>query len=104
MLSHFALCLGLTLAAELPVALLWGLRGRDLALCALVNLVTNPAVVWIHGAFPALWLVPVLEGGAVGVEGLLYRLRGRRIPAPLLLSLCANACSFGVGWILLGGI
>ena len=33
-----------------------------------------------------------------------YRLRGRRIPAPLLLSLCANACSFGVGWILLGGI
>ena len=103
MLTTFAYGLGLTLAVELCVALLWGLRGRDLALCALVNVLTNPVAVYLHWVWPAAWLAPVLEGAAVGAEGLLYRLRGEGIRRPFLLSLWANLCSFGLGY-LLGGI
>lgn len=103
MLNHFLLCLGLTLAVELPLALLWGARGQDLLLCALANVLTNPVVVLLDLIFPAPWLLLLLECAAVGVEGIVYRLCARHIRAPALLSLCANGCSFGFG-LWMGGL
>ena len=54
--STFAISLGLTLLLELPVVYLWGVRKRrDLTLAVLVNVLTNPVVVLLHGlGCPAL--------------------------------------------------
>ena len=103
MLNHFLLCLGLTLAVELPLALLWGARRQDLLLCALANVLTNPVVVLLNLLFPAAWLLLLLECAAVGIEGLTYRLCARRIRRPFLFSLWANSCSFGLG-LVMGGM
>ena len=103
MLNDFLLCLGLTLAIELPAALLWGIRGRDLLLCALANVLTNPAVVLLNLLFPAPWLLILLECAAAGIEGLVYLLCACRLRAPFLFSLCANGGSFGLG-LVIGGI
>lgn len=79
------------------------MRGQDLLLCALANVLTNPAVVLLNLIFPAAWLLLLLECAAVGVEGLVYRQCARYIRAPMLFSLCANGCSFGLG-LVIGGI
>ena len=95
--------LGLTLVFEGAFALLWGLRGRDLLLCLVVNLLTNPPVVfltlcWRHFASSPAWLpVPFLEAAAVLAEGHFYRRDGEKVRRPYLFSLCANAFSFGLG-------
>lgn len=103
MLNYFLFCLALTLAIELPLALLWGLRGQDLILCALANLLTNPAVVLLNLIFPVPWFLLLLECAAVGIEGLVYLLCARHIRTPFLFSLWANVCSFGLG-LVIGGI
>ena len=64
MISILAISLALTLAVEVPVAFCWGLRRRDLLLCVLVNLLTNPAVVLLHTLFPAVWITAALEAAA----------------------------------------
>ena len=98
--------LGLTLVFEGAFALLWGLRGRDLLLCALVNLLTNPIVVFCalcwrrYGPDPAWLPVPFLEALAVLTEGYFYRRDGEAVRRPFLFSLCANACSYGLGLVL----
>ena len=95
--------LGLTLAFELPFAALWGLRRRDLGLCALVNALTNPFVVvctllWRHYVpLPEFLPVAALELAAVVTEGLIYRELGEDIQKPFRFSLCANALSYGLG-------
>lgn len=94
------LSLALTLLIELPVAWLWGLRGRDLILAALVNVLTNPAVVLLHQFFPAWGATLVLEAGAVLVEGWYYQRFGQSARCPWLLSLSANALSFGLGLLI----
>ncbi len=97
--------LALTLVLELLFALLWGLRGRDLILCILVNVLTNPPVVlcallWrTYGPGPGWLPVPLLEGGAVLVEGFFYRRNGERVRRPFLFSLCANAFSYALGLV-----
>ncbi len=100
MLTSFVLSLALTLLVELAVALIWGLRGRDLGLCALVNVLTNPAVVLLHSLFPAPPVTLLLEGAAVAVEALYYRRYGAHISRPWRLSLTANALSFGIGLLI----
>ncbi len=94
----FVISLALTLVLELPIALLWGLRGRELLLCALANLLTNPAAVLLCLLFPFPWVTALAETGAVLIEGWYYRRYG--IGRPWLLSLCANGCSFGAGVLL----
>lgn len=89
--------LALTLAMECAVALWWGLRRRDLALCALVNLLTNPLVNLVYLCVPSLWVLAGLECAAVAGEWALYRALGERIRRPLCLSLVANAASFFLG-------
>ena len=79
------------------------MRGQDLLLCALANVLTNPAVVLLNLIFPAAWLLLLLECAAVGVEGLVYLRCARHIRRPFLFSLWANGCSFGLG-LVIGGI
>lgn len=97
-MTTFAVSLGLTLLLELPFVYLWGLRSRhDLTLAVLVNVLTNPAAVFLHGlGVPAL----PLEAAVVLVEGGCYRFRGERIRHPWRLALWANVFSYSVGCLL----
>ena len=106
-LGPYLFALGLTLAVELVLARILGVRDRwDLLLVFGVNLLTNPPVnllaELVRTAVPR-FLVPaaaVLELGAVLVEWVLYRrlLAFRRLH-PLFLSLVLNAASFGAGLV-----
>ena len=80
----------LTLAVELGVAAIAGVRGSDLAILALINCVTNPVVNY---CFDWIWIWQNGQG-----EALLFKklLRYRKIK-PLLLSLLLNGASFAAG-------
>lgn len=97
-MTTFAISLGLTLLLELPFVYLWGLRNRhDLTLAVLVNVLTNPAAVFLHTlGIPAL----PLEAAVVAVEGICYRFRGEHIRHPWRLALWVNVFSYGVGCLL----
>lgn len=96
--STFAVSLALTLLLELPFVYAWGLRSRhNLKLAVLVNVLTNPAVVLLHGlGLPAL----PMEAAAVLIEGFCYKVRGDGIRSPFLLALLANVFSCGLGLFL----
>ena len=95
MLKIFALCLGLTLLLELPVAYLWGLRGRALLTVAVANVMTNPLAVALH--LCGIPQIPI-ELGVVIAEGFAYSLHfGKR---PLSLAIVSNAVSWGIGLVL----
>ena len=96
--STFAVSLALTLLLELPFVDAWGLRSRhNLKLAVLVNVLTNPAVVLLHGlGLPAL----PMEAAAVLIEGFCYKVRGDGIRSPFLLALLANVFSYGLGLFL----
>lgn len=87
----------LTLVLEFPVCYLLGMRSRDqLELVFLVNLLTNPAAVWLHTALgvpqiPIEILVVIIE---------CYVYHQFRHPHPLRLSLLANGISWGIGLVL----
>ncbi len=93
----FALSLALTLVIEEGVALLWGLRGRDLLLCAMVKVVTNPLAVLGHLLAPGWLPLLALAGAAVAAEGACYRRYGLKIASPWGLAICANLISFSLG-------
>ncbi len=104
--ASLVLSLALTEVLELLFARLWGLRGWDLRLVLLMNLLTNPPVVTAHfllcviGPFPRLAVIPVLEGLAVLVEGLCCRHRGEGIAHPWRFALCVNLFSYTAGALL----
>ncbi len=106
-LPTFALSLTLTLALEFAVALAFRLRGRDIALFALVNVLTNPAAVYLHllfrgicpDGFALAWQIPI-EAAVVAVEGILYSRLSRSIDRPWAFAVLANAFSYGTGLIL----
>lgn len=107
MLTSLALSLALTLAIELPLAFLFGVRkGLDVLCVFLVNVVTNPPLVLILNlvsmkAIPPWYLIAVLEVGAVAAEALFYRKCLSRCPIhPLLLSLILNGISYLGGFLL----
>ena len=95
MLKIFALCLGLTLAIELPIAYLWGLRGREMLTVAVANVMTNPLAVALH-----LCGVPQvsIELGVVLAEGAAYSLHFEK--RPWRLAVISNAVSWGIGLLL----
>jgi len=95
MAEIFMLSLGLTLLLELPMAYLWGIRGRDLITVLAANVMTNPLAVALY-----LYGVPQLpiELGVVIVEGFAYSLHFEK--RPWLLSLVSNAVSWGIGLLL----
>lgn len=100
MIQEMGLSLILTLALELPVALLWKLRGWELLLCVLVNLMTNPAVGLGYRLMPCWETVLLLEAAAAAAEGFCYDRAGIR--RPWMLSLTANGVSFGLGCVING--
>lgn len=100
-MRNFLLPLALTLAVELPVALLFSVKGKDLLLCVLVNVLTNPLVNLLYISFPSPWFLAALECAAVWAEGAIYKCCGENIKRPRLLSVTANAASFCIGGFLL---
>ena len=96
MIKVFALCLGLTLLFELPVAWAWGLRGRQLLTVAVANVMTNPLAVALH--LCGIPQVPI-ELGVVFAEGAAYSLHFDK--RPWLLAIVSNALSWGLGLIFL---
>lgn len=96
-LLMYGLSLVLTLLIELPVCYGLGLRKREqLELVFLVNLLTNPAAVWLHttGGIPQ---IPV-ELLVVIIECYVYHQFKQSRPLPL--SLVANGVSWGLGVVL----
>lgn len=97
-LQMFGVSLGLTLVVELIVFLCFQLRRREqILLAVLVNLLTNPAAVWLHH-FLGIPQIPI-EILVVITECYVYHTfrQTHRISNPLLLSLTANAASWGLG-------
>ena len=105
MIRALLLSLGLTLAVEVPLAWLGGLRTRHwVGLAVLANCLTNPAVVWLHWALGPASVLP-LELAAVLVEGGLYRACGAPARHPFFFSLALNGLSYGLGILIqYGGI
>lgn len=98
---QYLISLVLTLLLEGLLALLWGIRGRDLWLVALVNILTNPLVVLWHNLVPGVLLGTALpEILAVSAEACIYLHKDNAIARPILFSICANAFSFGTGLVL----
>ena len=95
MIELFALCLGLTLLIEVPIAYAWGLRGRELVTVLAANVMTNPLAVALH-----LWGIPQLpiELGVVLAEGFVYSQHLKK--RPWRLALVSNALSWGLGLLL----
>ena len=107
MLISLTLSLLLTLAFEGLFALAWGLRGwREWAVVALVNLLTNPAVVLLYHLSTVLWglnpvwVTAVLECTAIAVEWQCYKNCSRQLKRPFLFALLANVISYSIGCIL----
>ena len=99
------LALLLTEAIEIAVCLLWGMRGKELWITVLANVLTNPAVnvlyllARLYTRLPQTVVIAALEASAVVVEWLVYRaLTGTK--RPFLVSLSANAASYGAGLLL----
>lgn len=109
LIRMFGTSLALTLAIELAVAYLLGVRaGKGIRLVALVNLLTNPPAVlcnWLCGlylpGYRKLEVQLVIETAVVVTEAFVYcRFAAdeqRRIKRPVLLSLAANGCSWLLG-------
>ena len=95
MIEIFAASLGLTLLLELPMAYLWGLRGRDLITVLAANVMTNPAAVALY--LCGIPQVPI-ELGVVIAEGFAYSLHFEK--RPWLLSLISNVLSWGISLVL----
>lgn len=92
LLKMFGISLALTLAIELPAAFLWGLRGRQLAVVALANVMTNPLAVAL--SWVGLPQIPI-EIAVVLAEGFTYRSFFEK--RPVLLAVASNALSWGIG-------
>ena len=102
MLSYF-FALGATLVLEFIVALIWGLRKKELLMVLAANLITHPTLhlILLIGSFFTTNIhlaIPFLEGGVVLAEyqllkGLSDWKRGR----VFLLSLTMNCFSYFIG-------
>ena len=99
------LALLMTEAIELPVCLLFGMRGRDLVFVLLANVLTNPllnvlyAIACLYTRIPPAAALAVLEPAAVIAEWIVYR-SATDAKRPFLVSLTANAASFGLGLLI----
>lgn len=97
----------LTIAIEVPVCLLFGIRKKELLIVILANVITNPSLnvifglCWLYADQYALWVLAALEICAVLIEWRIYRiLTGAK--HPFWASLTANAVSFCIGLIISG--
>lgn len=96
--SVFVVSLGLTLLFEIPFAWAWGLRSRhNITVAVLVNVLTNPVVVLLKALSVPILL---LELGAIAAEAFCYHACGEAVRRPVLLAVCANVFSYGMGLFL----
>lgn len=102
--SALAISLSVTLILELGFSAVAGLRGRSLQLVALVNLLTNPAIVYLffflsaYTEVPRLLLLLSLEGLAIWAEGFCFARYGKGMFShPYRFSLLVNLFSYTVG-------
>lgn len=107
MLKSLALSLLLTLLFEGVFALIWGLRGkREFTIVALVNCLTNPAVVLLYHLAVGMWnlntiiVTVVLECSAIVVEWRYYRSCSNQLKRPFLFAFLANVMSYSMGCII----
>ncbi len=103
-------CLILTIIFETSIALLIGLRKKDLLNVVLVNIMTNPLVVSLPVYFNLSYglksrniVLLILEILTVMVEGLIYKkyLKYKKING-ICLSLLLNLSSYLLGVIIYG--
>ncbi len=107
LLPVFALSLGLTLLLEFLIALIFRMHGRDFPVLLLVNLLTNPAAVYLNilfcnlfsGTSVFVWQIPI-ELAVVAIEGFIYSRICSSLRSPLVFAAVANVFSYGVGLIL----
>lgn len=110
-LRMFGISLGLTLALEVPVAYIIGVRsGRGMLIVILVNILTNPLAVLaaytlrLHYPQAGRFLVELpIEAVVWTAEALIYRgffEEGKTIPRPVLTAILCNAVSYGFGLLL----
>ena len=105
MIRGWLISLSLTLVLELGYARFWGIREKhDLILAALVNILTNPVVVFVsyfvqfHNMRSYYgWMTLIMEALAVITEAVLYKNFSHTINRPWLFSLSANAFSYAIG-------
>lgn len=80
---------------------------RDLILVLLVNVITNPMVVYLYHAINHYFnadmrVVTVgLETAAILIEGTYYESYGRSIRYPYWLAIGANIISYGMGQLMI---
>jgi hypothetical protein len=101
-----AVSLGFTIILEEALAWTAGIRNRwDMILIGLVNVLTNPAVVFIHYMYRAhggrgrglVFVTAAAELSAVIAEAFCYKAAARNIRHPWMFSIGANLFSFIAG-------
>ena len=97
----------LTLMIETAFFFLVGKRNKkDLLLLVLVNILTNPAVVFLywmamlHTNLNRIIVIMHLELFAILTEGAYYKKYGQDFKRPYLFSIAANVFSYGTGVLL----
>lgn len=109
MIKSLVISLILTIIIEILVSYILGVRKKeDFKLIILVNIYTNPVVVFISNIVQRLndviifsFSIFILEVWAVIIEGLIYRKYLKEKINFVNLSILCNICSFGLGVILL---
>ena len=113
LIRMFGISLILTIAIELAIALLFGMRmQKNILLVVLVNVFTNPPAVlcnWLCRLYLPVYhkaeVQLAIEAAVITVEALIYsgfaKDEGWQIRRPVLFSLTANGCSWLLG--VLGG-
>lgn len=108
MIKGMAISLLMTLILELLFALCLGIRTRkEIRLVVLVNVLTNPVVVfttymnYICVFANTIVLTVVLELAAVVAEALLYQKHSRMVVHPWLFSFGINAFSYLSGELII---
>ena len=101
LLLRFIISLFLTLVIELVVACLFRVKGKDLLLIVLVNVLTNPAAVLLSAFAGNKRIVQlVIEAVVILIEGWYYKKYSNAIGRGYVFSLMANGISYGIGIIL----
>lgn len=102
MLDSILFCLTITLVIELTLALVLGIRGKDLLRVTLINVLTNvPLNIIVTLLYRVLdnnlvfyLIVPIFEIGIILIEGAYYKKLNNSIIGPYKLSLLLNGFSY----------
>ena len=96
--TTFLMSLVLTLLLELSAACLFKIKGKDLLLVTLVNILTNPAAVLLSLLFGNQRAIQfIIEAVVILTEGCYYKKYGKEIRRAFLFSGVANILSYSMG-------